>query len=128
MPLKCCVPKCNGNYDSTAAKVSVYCFPKDEENCKKWISAIPRVGLEVTKYTVVCEKHWPKSAKFKIVRGKECPIDPPSVFQNVPKSCIPAKSAPPRSTTRALSSLRSQQPDEIDEFLKQDAINFLEIE
>ena len=125
--MKCCVPRCNCKYDSTAAKVSVHRFPKDEENCSKWISAIPQIGLKVTKSTVVCKKHWPNSAKFKIVRGKECPIDPPSVFENVTKSCIPTNSAPPRLSTRALSSFRNQQPHEIDEFLEQVAINLLEI-
>ena len=76
----------------------------------------------------MCRKHWPNSAKYKIVRGEKCLIDPPSVYENVSKSCIPAKLVPPRSTTRALSSFRNQHPDEIDEFLTQDAMNLLEIE
>ena len=128
MPLKCCVPQCNSNYDSTDTKVSVFRFPKDEENCKRWIKAIPRANLKVTNYTVVCKKHWPSFAKFKIVRGKECPIDPPSIFHNIPNSCLAFKSAPPRKTKRALSSIRNQHPDEIDQFLEQDKINLLQLE
>ena len=77
---------------------------------------------------MVCKKHWPRFAKFKIVHGKECPIDPPSIFEGIPSSCLATKTAPPRPTKRTLALIRSQQPDEIDQFLKQDKINMLEIE
>ena len=124
MPLKCCVPRCNGNYDSTKQRVPVYRFPKDEAECSKWIKAIPRSNLKVTKYTVVCRKHWPNSTEFKSVHGKEIPVVPPSVFENIPKSCLVTSSPQPRITTKALPSSRNQEPDEIDLFLKQDAIDF----
>ena len=57
MPLKCCVPCCNSNYDSTTEKVAVYKFPIDENKKIAWITAISRQNLVVTKYTrtVVCQ-------------------------------------------------------------------------
>ena len=41
MPHRCCVPRCNGNYDKEI-KVSVFGFPKDEVLKKKWVHAIKR--------------------------------------------------------------------------------------
>lgn len=52
MPLKCCVPECESNYKSSGGVyVSVYKLPSDENERKKWISAIPRANIVITKYT-----------------------------------------------------------------------------
>ena len=61
MPRKCCVPNCDGNYDSTKQLVPVYRFPNEKTfpgERKRWIRAIPRANLEITKQTVVCRAHW----------------------------------------------------------------------
>ena len=70
MVLKCCVPLCKGNYDSSSERVPLYKLPKDEEEKRKWISVIPRANLVVSKYTAVCGKHWPNDAEMIKVHGK----------------------------------------------------------
>ncbi|GBO03937.1 hypothetical protein AVEN_104787-1 [Araneus ventricosus] len=55
MPNTCCVTNCRGNYDA-GNKVAVFSFPKVQK--LKWIQAIPRRDLVVTKNTTVCEKHF----------------------------------------------------------------------
>ncbi|KAH9382580.1 hypothetical protein HPB48_010346 [Haemaphysalis longicornis] len=57
MPGKCCVPRCNGNYDS-GPRVHVPAFPKDELAGQRWIRAIPRDNLSVSKHSKVCERHF----------------------------------------------------------------------
>ena len=62
MPDKCCVPECRGNYHNTkdhiGEKVSVFKFPDDPDLRAKWIRMIPRKDYEITRNTVVCEKHF----------------------------------------------------------------------
>ncbi|XP_067014179.2 uncharacterized protein [Anabrus simplex] len=60
MVLKCCVPKCKGNYDNDN-KVHVFKFPKDEVMQQRWLRAIPRQDYRVTNYSVVCHRHFKAS-------------------------------------------------------------------
>ena len=83
MVLKCCVPNCESNYASSNDKVPVYKFPQNNEDKKKWIAAIPRANLVVSKYTPVCRKHWPENAIFVLVYGKQKPKEQPSVFSDI---------------------------------------------
>ena len=72
MPLKCCVPECESNYKSSGGVyVSVYKLPSDENERKKWISAIPRANIVITKYTAVCRRHWPDDAEFSLYYVRE---------------------------------------------------------
>ncbi|CAH1977845.1 unnamed protein product [Acanthoscelides obtectus] len=48
MPYKCCVPNCVGNYRK-GPKVQVFSFPLNENCRKRWLNAIPRSDLVVTK-------------------------------------------------------------------------------
>ncbi|XP_054715473.1 THAP domain-containing protein 5-like [Uloborus diversus] len=100
MPNTCCVPKCKGNYNQEN-RVVVFSFPKNEELLQKWMKAIPRENLVVTKNTRVCEKHFQNddierhtsfykessgetlTAKLKKPRLKYGAI--PSIFPNCPK-------------------------------------------
>ncbi|XP_042913127.2 uncharacterized protein [Parasteatoda tepidariorum] len=100
MPNTCCVTKCNGNYNSQN-KVHIFSFPKNEELLKKWVKAIPRTNLIVTKNTKVCERHFQSDdiefettfykestgetlrAKLKYPRLKDGAV--PSIFPNCPK-------------------------------------------
>ena len=54
---KCCVPNCKSNYDSNSEKGYVTCFT-DKTLQEKWLRKIPREGLSMSKYTVVCIKHF----------------------------------------------------------------------
>ncbi|KAH9371125.1 hypothetical protein HPB48_004486 [Haemaphysalis longicornis] len=57
MPVKCCVPRCNEDYDS-GSRVHVVAFPKDERARQRWIRAIPRNNLSVSKHSKVRERHF----------------------------------------------------------------------
>ena len=79
----------------------------------------------------VCRKHWPESTPTFKCRGKERPIDPPSMFSVVGGSSTtspPSQSLVTRATKRALSSVRSISPDEMGPFLEQNVLKFDEIE
>jgi len=81
MPDHCCVPGCQGNYESTKDKVSAFKFPKDPELKSKWARMIPRKDLTVTNRTVVCEKHF--AAHF-IIRT-DTAIRPDGTVLSVPR-------------------------------------------
>jgi hypothetical protein len=38
MPYKCSIKDCRSNFDSTAEKVTVFGFPKEEEILTKWLN------------------------------------------------------------------------------------------
>ena len=80
----------------------------------------------------VCRKHWPTEMQTYDCRGKNSPIDPPSLFPSKISSPPPttlafSKSAAPRPTKRALSAVRNRLPDELGSFLAQDNLTFDEI-
>ena len=134
MPLKCCVPLCSSNYETkeknkvvkTKEYVPMYRFPKDKEEQTLWKRQIPRVDLVVTKHSAVCRNHWPQNADFKKVPGGRFrPINPPTIFPNVPRSCLRQESLiKERPTTKSLSEVRSLQEDELNEFEQIDAIAY----
>ena len=77
---------------------------------------------------VICRKHWPDEMPSKMYRGKERPIDPPSIF---PLNITSSYTVPPsktRETRRSLSSVRSVLPDELEQFLSQDLLAFEQVE
>ena len=125
MVKKCCVARCNGNFDGRN-KVSVFRFPKDPEENQRWRSAIPRENIPTSVDTVVCERHWPQNYEFILVRSKKRPIHPPSVFPNVPDSVIPTAPPKPRPTSIACSSTRNILPDQQEQFLNLDKIQSFE--
>jgi len=107
VPRKCSVIGCRGNYAARKGepadvnKVSVFRFPKDETNKKKWLRRIPQELLseEITDDMVVCERHFesrfiirdytchgPDGSSFTCTRDVP-PLDPdvvPTVFPNTP--------------------------------------------
>ena len=106
MVLKCCVPNGKSNFASSSDKVPVYKLPENNED-KKWIAAILRVNLVVSKYTALCRKHVPENATFVLVYGKQRPKDPLSVFPDIPASCLrSARKNISRITKRSLCSAR----------------------
>jgi len=124
MVLKCCVPRCNGNYASSKDKVSIYKFPKEEGKRRAWASAIPRSNLIVTAYTAVCRRHWPDDAECVKIKSKLRPKHPPSVFPGITKSCLATPQSEPRKTSKSLSHAQNQSVDELNEFVKNDGIVF----
>ena len=125
MPLKRCVPLCNTNDDSsTSSKMSVHKFPADESEKKAWTKAIPRENLLVTKYTVVCGKHWPSSANFKSVHGHLRPTEPPTIFPEIPSSCLVPPPLKARKAQKALPFIYNIQADQLSNLSELDQLNF----
>ena len=105
------------------SKTGNFRFPKTEEWRLKWRAAIPRQNIPDHKDTVICAKHWPEDFERILVNGKARPRDddPPSVF-DVPKSVLPTPAPPPRGTKRTSAESRNTHPDQLPEWVKQDAI------
>lgn len=125
MPRKCCVAHCKSNYESTDEKVTVYQFPKDSQEKDRWIASLPNVIDKVTPHIGVCVKHWPSTASYVKVKRYSRPSEPPSIFPG----CAPSLQRQTVSTTSrsvdqrfVTSAARTQQPDEIEEFEKQDKL------
>ena len=57
------------------------------------------------------EKHWPENYPAKLNRGKERPIDPPSVLTCVKPSQVLTLPPRKRSTVKALAEVRNLLPD-----------------
>ena len=128
MGRKCSVSGCKTGYKSVAqsssghcsvGKISVYSFPKEEESQKNWLRCLPNKIEKVTDNMGVCALHWPENVTMHR-RGKyQVPAVPPSIFPNVPSSCIPSSfssSTTPRITKKALSSHRTSEVDEMAQF------------
>ena len=125
MPRKCYVPCCNSGYASSTTKVSTCRFPSDKYEKDKWIKAIPRKNLVVNKYTVVCRFHWPVDCKsFTSYRAKERPTEPPTVFPNIPSSCLSLPPSKPRPTELSSFTIRNTTSDELDSFREYDLFRF----
>ena len=122
-----CLVECNSNHKSQEVKVSIFKFSKDEEERAMWKRAIPRKNLEITNYTAVCRKHWPQDCKMVIVHGKSRPEGPPSVFDNIPKSCLSSPPPKVRATEKTFAIARNTQPDELAEFQHADKFVLEEI-
>ena len=93
MPNLCCVQCCQTAQETREKKVQLFRLPssKDEpEKRQSWIDALVKFNgnFPVSDHTVVCEKHWPQGYKRhrKKYSKYETPVDPPSVFGEVPIS------------------------------------------
>ena len=101
MPFKCCVPLCKSNYHLTETKISIYKFPKDPEGRKRWSDVVPRADFIVSDYTAVCRLHWPDDVPFITKYGKQRPLNSPSIFKNIPPSCLPI---PPNKVRKTMAA------------------------
>ena len=97
----------------------MYELPKSDAGRNRWIAAIPRANLVVTKYTAAYRKHWPENCNLKIVYGKFRPIDPPSIFPDVPKSNFATTSLQERTTKRACISAGITVSNELEKIEEQ---------
>ena len=126
MVKKYCIPGCRGNYDGKN-KVRVYRLPSNEEERNRWINLIPGSNFPKKPDTVVCERHFPENFLKAHVSGKDRPIEPPSIFPNIPSSVIPTQLLKPRSNTKVLSSIRNEKCDELSQYLKSDLFTFISL-
>ena len=130
LPRKCedteNLPPCKRRKDDPT-HVPVFSLPKDEAEKEIWLKNIPRSNTPVTKHTRICYLHWPPNFPSKPCQGGHVrPIHPPTVFENcdIPQSTIPTPCPPPRTTSRALSSVRNVEVDPIIEFNARMTVNF----
>ena len=130
MGKRCCVDGCQSNKNKSRAQknlelkerndennadlrnVSTFGFPKEPDECQRWIAAIPYyTEAKHQSYKCpprVCEKHWPDGyEKAKNVNGRERPQHPPSIFSGVPSSSVPTPPPKPRPTTKSSNSART---------------------
>src|ERR1700729_1772589 len=128
MVRKCSVFGCRTGYEKQPAdqKIAVYRFPKDEEKRQRWVASLPnQLNLkDVTDHMGVCALHWPKDVPMERNIGRyHVPVVSPSIFQNVPQSCIPSTSCSAlRPTKKSTQEARAHDVDEMQEFQERDAL------
>ena len=87
MPRRCAVYGCPGNY-SCEPYTKTVSFPTDEETRSKWIIALPND----TRTLVGRKEIWINVTHFEgesvTMRGGKRPLNPPSIFPGVTKSCL----------------------------------------
>ena len=130
----CFFPICNPNYDGSkiGKKAPIFRLPKNEEECARWIKAIPLKKTINSKNSFICERHWPTGYAKISKKGKERPRDPPLFGQTtpdvVPPSQRPTLPPKPRPTSRTSLVLRSTQPCEMASFPLRDVVKFEDIQ
>ena len=95
--------------------MSVYRFPKDLEQHQRWIASLPNANFIYTDNKRICQLHFPKTAKTKMVKGHMIFDEPPSIFKDIPPSCIP-KVPHKRNASAITSTARNSLPDQLEEF------------
>ena len=97
---KCGIVGCNGNYNKNN-KCRVFKLPTDAAERQTWINVLPPrkdFVIDPDKF-FICERHWSEGYEVHTFPGgRTRPKHPPSVFPQIPKSCMPTPKAQPRST------------------------------
>lgn len=111
MPKTCAVYGCRGNYRGQPY-VPVVRFPTDEVERDRWIKSMPNAGNSLVnrKDLFICASHF--DCEWVVSRGGKRPVDPPSVFPGVPKSCLKQSKVKKRSTSRTSSTTRELREKE----------------
>ena len=113
MPRKCAAYKCRGNYNGEPYSQMVK-FPSQikEEEWKEWITDMPNPleSLLQQKEIYICQKHFHPDCKWKKICGGKCPDEPPSIFENVPSSCLKRRKT--RRSTTSTSEVRYKKQND----------------
>ena len=78
----------------------------------------------MNKNTAVCRKHWPDNWQTISYHGNIRPSDPPSVFNDIDKSCIPTAPSKGRKTKISSFTVRNTFPDQLQQFQENDLLKF----
>ena len=107
MPERCSVYKCCGNYKHEPYYTRQVKFPDDEPERSAWIAAMPnnREQLLKKKEIWVCHTHF--EGPWKTV-GKR-PVNAPSIFPGVLKSCVKQVQSKRRSTSCTSADARQKE-------------------
>ena len=95
----------------------MYSFPKNLDDRKAWVRAIPNENLSVEKVTDnmgVCALHFKDCTRWRKASRFPAPDEPPTHFPDVPKSRVGTKQPPKRTTQRATAAARAPSPDRVD--------------
>ena len=107
---KCSCYGCRGNYKSDGQPYSsLVKFPKDPEERERWILAMPNDPntLRPRNTIYICASHF--DCEWKKTPGGSRPSQPPSVFPNIPKSCLKQVPMKHRSTSTTSSDAREKK-------------------
>ncbi|KAH8031353.1 hypothetical protein HPB51_016411 [Rhipicephalus microplus] len=91
----CFVPGCKGGYRSCSEKLSVFKAPKDLSRREQWARNIKRADKELTRDSVVCERHFDASFIERtyrhIINGEvvEIPHDCPRLSEDAVPTLFP---------------------------------------
>ena len=112
-------------------KTAVLRFPADEQECSAWLKAIPLKKEINVKTSVLCERHWTAVYPTISKKGKLRPRNPPSLWPEhphiLPPSCHPNPPSKPRPLKRSSFAVRSEQPDELSQFMENDRVKIEDI-
>ena len=91
----------------------------DEESKSRWITALPNDPAQLRSF----EKIWLCVAHFEgdwvSKQGGKKPVNPPTIFSGIPKSCLKQTADKPRQSERSSSTARNsfaQEQDKIKSF------------
>ena len=148
MGRRCVIPGCKCNYDASKAascklkerndsgnivlvKNPVFGFTSETKftgERRKWIKAIPlrdENTINICKtLSVAYAKHWPDGFEKKNLRGEERPKHPPSMFNNLPQSCVPRPPPLSRTTTRSTFDVRTTIESKLPSFSTADKFTY----
>lgn len=140
MPRKCCIAVCETNYEPKKGdkkvkpkppkeKPPVFRFRKDKDGIydERWVKAIPNKDFVPTEHKGVCALHWPPGFETIRIGGHDVPKYPPSVWPHIPSSQVPTPPPPPRPTSRASSSVRTREEDQLSDFSAMDSVTFSQL-
>ncbi|XP_049522524.1 uncharacterized protein LOC125945020 [Dermacentor silvarum] len=91
----CFVPGCKGGYRSCSEKLSVFKAPKDLSRREQWARNIKRADKELTRDSVVCERHFDESFIERtyrhVINGEvvEIPRDRPRLSDDAVPTLFP---------------------------------------
>ena len=85
MPRHCVVYGCRGNFKWEPYTKTVS-FPSEKETRQKWRAAMPNDPASLLEEIWVCVTHF--EGEWATARGGRRPINPPSIFPGIPKSCL----------------------------------------
>ena len=87
-------------------------FPQDAVERDIWIKSLPNAGESLVNRSdlYVCASHF--DCKWIVSRGGKRPVDPPSVFSGVPRSCLKQTKVTKRSILCTSSTARELKENE----------------
>ena len=110
MVKRCSVAGCDGNGRKAASYTPMVKFPpKSDPDHEIWIQRMPNARAELEKKAVlhICASHF--EGEWKIIKGGKRPVNSPSIFPGVPKSCFRPTPLKPRNTVATAQQRNMKQ-------------------